>query len=43
MILLICLQFKKLEKKSQSKGKVEGKKEWYDELGKKNSLNQAKS
>ena len=34
MILLICLQFKKLEKKSQSKGKVEEKKE-YDELKRK--------
>lgn len=30
--LLICFQFKNLEKNLKVKGKVEGKKEWYDEL-----------
>ena len=32
MMLLICFQFKNLRKKSQNKGKVERKKQWYDEL-----------
>ena len=35
MMLLICLQFKNLEKKNLKKGKVEKKKEWYDELERK--------
>ena len=37
MSLLTYFQFKNLlkKKKPQSKGKVEGKKEWYNELGKK--------
>ena len=37
MSLLTYFQFKNLlkKKKPQSKGKVEGKKEWYNELGEK--------